>query len=163
MGCAISSEPSPDRPPVTPGTPTIPDYLAGALGAFGALPPTSHGTHQLRNRAEPLGLSLMHINIPSLGLPSQLDCRLALRLEGQRVVDVGLHLFRAGDPHGDPFPGVLVQANGGQFGGILPRQGAEQHTFAVQADGLSDQSGISCKKCQRAAPRAFPKGRSGML
>jgi succinyl-CoA:(S)-malate CoA-transferase subunit B len=27
----------PDRPPVTPGTPTIPDYLAGALGAFGAL------------------------------------------------------------------------------------------------------------------------------
>jgi succinyl-CoA:(S)-malate CoA-transferase subunit B len=27
----------PDRPPVTPGTPTIPDYLAGALAAFGAL------------------------------------------------------------------------------------------------------------------------------
>jgi crotonobetainyl-CoA:carnitine CoA-transferase CaiB-like acyl-CoA transferase len=27
----------PDRAPVTPGTPTIPDYLAGALGAFGAL------------------------------------------------------------------------------------------------------------------------------
>ena len=27
----------PDRPPVTPGTPTIPDYLAGALAAFGTL------------------------------------------------------------------------------------------------------------------------------
>src|SRR3990172_8611717 len=27
----------PDRAPVTPGTPTIPDYLAGALGAVGAL------------------------------------------------------------------------------------------------------------------------------
>jgi crotonobetainyl-CoA:carnitine CoA-transferase CaiB-like acyl-CoA transferase len=26
-----------DRPPVTPGTPTIPDYLAGVMGAFGAL------------------------------------------------------------------------------------------------------------------------------
>jgi crotonobetainyl-CoA:carnitine CoA-transferase CaiB-like acyl-CoA transferase len=26
----------PDRPPVTPGTPTIPDYLAGTLGALGA-------------------------------------------------------------------------------------------------------------------------------
>src|SRR3989441_1692902 len=28
---------SPDRPPVSPGTPTIPDYLAGVTGAFGAL------------------------------------------------------------------------------------------------------------------------------
>jgi crotonobetainyl-CoA:carnitine CoA-transferase CaiB-like acyl-CoA transferase len=27
----------PDRAPVTPGTPTIPDYLAGLMGAFGAL------------------------------------------------------------------------------------------------------------------------------
>jgi len=27
----------PDRPPVSPGTPTIPDYLAGAMGALGAL------------------------------------------------------------------------------------------------------------------------------
>ena len=27
----------PDRPPVSPGTPTIPDYLAGARGAVGAL------------------------------------------------------------------------------------------------------------------------------
>ncbi len=27
----------PDRPPVTPGTPTIPDYLAGVMGAVGAL------------------------------------------------------------------------------------------------------------------------------
>src|SRR5262249_56814042 len=26
-----------DRPPVSPGTPTIPDYLAGAMGAVGAL------------------------------------------------------------------------------------------------------------------------------
>jgi crotonobetainyl-CoA:carnitine CoA-transferase CaiB-like acyl-CoA transferase len=32
----------PDRPPVTPGTPTIPDYLAGALAAFGALAAIEH-------------------------------------------------------------------------------------------------------------------------
>jgi crotonobetainyl-CoA:carnitine CoA-transferase CaiB-like acyl-CoA transferase len=32
----------PDRPPVTPGTPTIPDYLAGTLGAFGALVALEH-------------------------------------------------------------------------------------------------------------------------
>jgi succinyl-CoA:(S)-malate CoA-transferase subunit B len=32
----------PDRPPVTPGTPTIPDYLAGVLGAFGALVALQH-------------------------------------------------------------------------------------------------------------------------
>jgi crotonobetainyl-CoA:carnitine CoA-transferase CaiB-like acyl-CoA transferase len=32
----------PDRPPVTPGTPTIPDYLAGALAAFGALVSLEH-------------------------------------------------------------------------------------------------------------------------
>ncbi|TMQ25237.1 MAG: CoA transferase [Candidatus Rokuibacteriota bacterium] len=32
----------PDRAPVTPGTPTIPDYLAGALAAFGALVALEH-------------------------------------------------------------------------------------------------------------------------
>ncbi len=32
----------PDRPPVTPGTPTIPDYLAGALAAVGALVALQH-------------------------------------------------------------------------------------------------------------------------
>src|SRR5688572_28899908 len=32
----------PDRPPVTPGTPTIPHYLAGALAAFGALAAIEH-------------------------------------------------------------------------------------------------------------------------
>jgi crotonobetainyl-CoA:carnitine CoA-transferase CaiB-like acyl-CoA transferase len=32
----------PDRPPVTPGTPTIPDYLAGLMGAFGALIALEH-------------------------------------------------------------------------------------------------------------------------
>ena len=32
----------PDRPPVTPGTPTIPDYLAGVMGAFGALAAIHH-------------------------------------------------------------------------------------------------------------------------
>ncbi len=32
----------PDRPPVSPGTPTIPDYLAGALGAFGAMVALEH-------------------------------------------------------------------------------------------------------------------------
>src|SRR5437016_5091958 len=36
----------PDRPPVSPGTPTIPDYLAGVMGAFGALAAieSRHGT-----------------------------------------------------------------------------------------------------------------------
>jgi len=32
----------PDRAPVTPGTPTIPDYLAGVTGAFGALLALQH-------------------------------------------------------------------------------------------------------------------------
>jgi len=32
----------PDRPPVSPGTPTIPDYLAGTFGAFGALTALRH-------------------------------------------------------------------------------------------------------------------------
>jgi crotonobetainyl-CoA:carnitine CoA-transferase CaiB-like acyl-CoA transferase len=32
----------PDRAPVTPGTPTIPDYLAGVMGAFGALVALQH-------------------------------------------------------------------------------------------------------------------------
>ncbi|HEV8587205.1 MAG TPA: CoA transferase [Methylomirabilota bacterium] len=32
----------PDRPPVSPGTPTIPDYLAGAFGALGALVALRH-------------------------------------------------------------------------------------------------------------------------
>ena len=32
----------PDRPPVPPGTPTIPDYLAGVMGAFGALAAIHH-------------------------------------------------------------------------------------------------------------------------
>jgi crotonobetainyl-CoA:carnitine CoA-transferase CaiB-like acyl-CoA transferase len=32
----------PDRPPVTPGTPTIPDYLAGTMGALGALVALQH-------------------------------------------------------------------------------------------------------------------------
>jgi crotonobetainyl-CoA:carnitine CoA-transferase CaiB-like acyl-CoA transferase len=32
----------PDRPPVSPGTPTIPDYLAGAMGAFGAMIALEH-------------------------------------------------------------------------------------------------------------------------
>jgi crotonobetainyl-CoA:carnitine CoA-transferase CaiB-like acyl-CoA transferase len=32
----------PDRPPVTPGTPTIPDYLAGVMAAFGALVALQH-------------------------------------------------------------------------------------------------------------------------
>ena len=34
----------PDRPPVPPGTPTIPDYLAGVMGAFGALAAIHHRT-----------------------------------------------------------------------------------------------------------------------
>src|SRR6266581_1159126 len=33
----------PDRPPVSPGTPTVPDYLAGVFGALGALLALRHG------------------------------------------------------------------------------------------------------------------------
>jgi crotonobetainyl-CoA:carnitine CoA-transferase CaiB-like acyl-CoA transferase len=36
----ISGDPA--HPPVTPGTPTIPDYLAGAIAAFGALAALQH-------------------------------------------------------------------------------------------------------------------------
>jgi crotonobetainyl-CoA:carnitine CoA-transferase CaiB-like acyl-CoA transferase len=32
----------PDRPPVTPGTPTVPDYLAGVFGALGAVVALRH-------------------------------------------------------------------------------------------------------------------------
>ncbi len=32
----------PDRPPVSPGTPTVPDYLAGTFGAIGALMALQH-------------------------------------------------------------------------------------------------------------------------
>ena len=32
----------PDRPPVTPGTPTVPDYLAGVFAAFGTLAALRH-------------------------------------------------------------------------------------------------------------------------
>src|SRR5207249_4114409 len=32
----------PDRPPVSPGTPTVPDYLAGVFGALGALVALRH-------------------------------------------------------------------------------------------------------------------------
>src|SRR3972149_5756220 len=32
----------PDRPPVTPGTPTVPDYLAGVFAAVGALIAAPH-------------------------------------------------------------------------------------------------------------------------
>jgi crotonobetainyl-CoA:carnitine CoA-transferase CaiB-like acyl-CoA transferase len=46
----------PDRPPVTPGTPTIPDYLAGALGAFGALVALEHRRKTGEGQVVDLGL-----------------------------------------------------------------------------------------------------------
>jgi succinyl-CoA:(S)-malate CoA-transferase subunit B len=46
----------PDRPPVTPGTPTIPDYLAGALAAFGALVALEHRRRSGRGQVVDVGL-----------------------------------------------------------------------------------------------------------
>jgi crotonobetainyl-CoA:carnitine CoA-transferase CaiB-like acyl-CoA transferase len=46
----------PDRPPVTPGTPTIPDYLAGALGAFGALVALEHRRRSGEGQVVDVGL-----------------------------------------------------------------------------------------------------------
>jgi succinyl-CoA:(S)-malate CoA-transferase subunit B len=46
----------PDRPPVTPGTPTIPDYLAGTLGAFGALVALEHRRRSGEGQVVDVGL-----------------------------------------------------------------------------------------------------------
>jgi len=46
----------PDRPPVTPGTPTIPDYLAGALAAFGALAALQHRQRSGEGQVVDVGL-----------------------------------------------------------------------------------------------------------
>ncbi len=46
----------PDRPPVTPGTPTIPDYLAGALAAFGALVALQHRQRSGEGQVVDVGL-----------------------------------------------------------------------------------------------------------
>ena len=46
----------PDRPPVSPGTPTIPDYLAGTFGAFGALTALRHRDHTGEGQVVDIGL-----------------------------------------------------------------------------------------------------------
>jgi len=46
----------PDRPPVSPGTPTIPDYLAGALAAFGALVALEHRRRSGEGQVVDVGL-----------------------------------------------------------------------------------------------------------
>jgi crotonobetainyl-CoA:carnitine CoA-transferase CaiB-like acyl-CoA transferase len=46
----------PDRPPVSPGTPTIPDYLAGALGAVGALVALEHRRRSGEGQVVDVGL-----------------------------------------------------------------------------------------------------------
>jgi succinyl-CoA:(S)-malate CoA-transferase subunit B len=46
----------PDRPPVSPGTPTIPDYLAGALAAFGALAALEHRRRSGQGQVVDVGL-----------------------------------------------------------------------------------------------------------
>ena len=46
----------PDRPPVSPGTPTIPDYLAGAMGAFGVLVALEHRRRTGEGQVVDLGL-----------------------------------------------------------------------------------------------------------
>jgi len=46
----------PDRPPVSPGTPTIPDYLAGAFGAFGALAALRHRERTGEGQVVDIGL-----------------------------------------------------------------------------------------------------------
>jgi len=45
-----------DRAPVTPGTPTIPDYLAGALGAFGVLVALEHRQRSGEGQVVDVGL-----------------------------------------------------------------------------------------------------------
>ena len=46
----------PDRPPVSPGTPTIPDYLAGVFGAFGALTALRHRDRSGEGQIVDIGL-----------------------------------------------------------------------------------------------------------
>ena len=46
----------PDRPPVSPGTPTIPDYLAGIFGAFGALTALRHRQRTGQGQVVDIGL-----------------------------------------------------------------------------------------------------------
>ncbi|HEY7517529.1 MAG TPA: CoA transferase [Methylomirabilota bacterium] len=46
----------PDRPPVSPGTPTIPDYLAGVFGAFGALTALRHRERTGEGQVVDIGL-----------------------------------------------------------------------------------------------------------
>ena len=46
----------PDRPPVSPGTPTIPDYLAGVFGAFGALTALRHRERSGEGQVVDVGL-----------------------------------------------------------------------------------------------------------
>lgn len=46
----------PDRPPVSPGTPTIPDYLAGVFGAFGALAALRHRDRTGQGQVVDIGL-----------------------------------------------------------------------------------------------------------
>ncbi len=46
----------PDRPPVSPGTPTIPDYLAGVFGAFGALTALRHRDRSGQGQVVDVGL-----------------------------------------------------------------------------------------------------------
>src|SRR5437762_1184122 len=46
----------PDRPPVTPGTPTVPDYLAGVFGALGALLALRHADRTGHGQVVDVGL-----------------------------------------------------------------------------------------------------------
>jgi succinyl-CoA:(S)-malate CoA-transferase subunit B len=46
----------PDRPPVSPGTPTVPDYLAGVFGAVGALVALRHAERTGEGQVVDLGL-----------------------------------------------------------------------------------------------------------
>ncbi len=46
----------PDRPPVPPGTPTIPDYLAGLMGAFGTLVALQHRARTGKGQVVDVGL-----------------------------------------------------------------------------------------------------------
>ena len=46
----------PDRPPVTPGTPTVPDYLAGVFAAMGALAALRHAERTGEGQVVDVGL-----------------------------------------------------------------------------------------------------------
>src|SRR6266851_3494304 len=133
----------PDRPPVSPGTPTIPDYLAGVMGAFGALAAieSRHGTGRgqvvdvalyepmLRMLDEMIPVHARpHVRAPGRGGhgPAGAPCRVlvdgraASPARGSRCARAGLgRLLRRGGGAGPAGRGVRPVLEGQQRAGSL--------------------------------------------